>query len=1011
MIRISSSRSLARAGHVLILDLLAPEILGHALAGEDLHSHHRSLDARGGIEGGVLHLARLLAEDGSQELLLGGELGLSLGSHLSHHDVAGPDLGADADDPALVQIRQDRLAHVGNVPGDVLGTQLGVPGLDVQLFDVDGGVDVLLDQLLADQNGVLEVVSPPGHERHQDVSSQRQLPLVGAGSVHQDLTLPDPLPDANQRLLVDARVLVGPGELDQLVDVDAGSPALFSVLAGDPHDDPLGVDAVHDSVAPAEDDGSRIAGGDALHAGSHQRRLGPDQGDRLPLHVGAHQGPVGIVVLQKGDQAGRHADQLLGADVHVLDLFLGNEDEVSLVAGAHPVPDQPAPVVHLHVGLGRDMLVALPGGEIEGVRFVPDHPFPAAAHDLVGLQHVLVRIGFGDLEFRVSRVGDPDVVQDPAVHHLPVGGLDEAELVDTGVATQGGDQPDVGPLRRLHRTDPAVVGGVDVAHLEPRPLPAEAAGAEGGEPPLVGDLRKRVGLIHELGELAAAEELPDGGRHRLGIDQVMGHGRGHLLMHGHLFLDGALHSHQADAELVLQELAHGPDPPVPQVVDVVGGPQVVPQPHQVVDDLAEVAGGKGPLLEGNVLTQLDVQLQPAHPGEVVPSGILEHPLEEGRRRIQRGRVAGPLLPVDLDEGLLLGLDRVFREGIGQDRPHVVRLRKEDRQFLDARLDGPVHGALGDEVVGLQQDLAGLEIDDLRRRHGSLQVVDSDLHLVHAGLQHSRIAGLAELPSGPDEIALRIGRVRDTVARPGPDQRLVQLPEQAAVRSHPDLGDRVEGLQDLLVGLQPQRTQKDGGGKLAFAVDPDVEQVFLGVELELHPRPPVGDDLGQAIFLDPVGFEEDPGRAVQLADDDPLGPVDDEEPVIGHQGDVPEKDLLLLDVPNRPVVGVGVLVPDHQPDGDPERNRIGHPPLLALVQVVLDVELNRIAAVVATLHLVGISGAATAAGNVLDAVRVHHQGIAATDAGAPQILDPLEIPALALPVPDGVVPRTPAMRCL
>jgi hypothetical protein len=48
----------------------------------------------------------------------------------------------------------------------------------------------------------------------------------------------------------------------------------------------------------------------------------------------------------------------------------------------------------------------------------------------------------------------------------------------------------------------------------------------------------------------------------------------------------------------------------------------------------------------------------------------------------------------------------------------------------------------------------------------------------------------------------------------------------------------------------------------------------------------------------VVIEEHTGRAVQLADDDALGPVDDERAVLGHQRDLAEVDLLLLDVADR-----------------------------------------------------------------------------------------------------------------
>jgi hypothetical protein len=73
------------------------------------------------------------------------------------------------------------------------------------------------------------------------------------------------------------------------------------------------------------------------------------------------------------------------------------------------------------------------------------------------------------------------------------------------------------------------------------------------------------------------------------------------------------------------------------------------------------------------------------------------------------------------------------------------------------------------------------------------------------------------------------------------------------------------------------------------------------------------------------------------------PVDDERAVVRHQRDVTEVDLLLLDVADGLDAGLGVLVPDHEPDGDLERDGIGHAPLLALVDVVLELQRHALAA--------------------------------------------------------------------
>ena len=109
----------------------------------------------------VVHLARLLAEDRAQQPLLGGQLGLALRRDLADEDVAGRDLGALVDDPVLVEVAQALLADVRDVAGDLLRPELRVARLDLVLLDVDRGEQVVLDEALADDDGVLVVAALP----------------------------------------------------------------------------------------------------------------------------------------------------------------------------------------------------------------------------------------------------------------------------------------------------------------------------------------------------------------------------------------------------------------------------------------------------------------------------------------------------------------------------------------------------------------------------------------------------------------------------------------------------------------------------------------------------------------------------------------------------------------------------------------------------------------------------------------------------------------------------------
>ena len=223
---------------LFLLDRLGPVVLLDALAREDLDADDDPLDARRADEGGVAHVAGLFAEDRAEELLFRRELRLALGRDLADQDVARLDRGADPDDAAVVEVGEVAFRHVRDVAGDLLGSQLRVARLDLELLDVDRGVVVLADQLLADENRVLEVVAAPRHERDEHVAPERQFAELRARPVGEDLSLLHLLADTHDRLLADAGVLVRPLELGQRVDVRAHFLAgLVAFRRLDAHDD------------------------------------------------------------------------------------------------------------------------------------------------------------------------------------------------------------------------------------------------------------------------------------------------------------------------------------------------------------------------------------------------------------------------------------------------------------------------------------------------------------------------------------------------------------------------------------------------------------------------------------------------------------------------------------------------------------------------------------------------------------------------------------------------------
>ena len=170
---------------------------------------------------------------------------------------------------------------------------------------------------------------------------------------------------------------------------------------------------------------------------------------------------------------------------------------------------------------------------------------------------------------------------------LAVRALDEAVLVDAGIGRERVDQADIRAFRRLDRADAAVMRRMHVAHFEAGALARQTARSKGRKAALVGDFRQRVGLVHELRELRGAEELAHRRRRRLGVDQVVRH-HGVDVDRAHALADRALHAQQADAVLVLHQLADRADAAVAEMVDVVDFAAAVLEVVQDLDDGEDV---------------------------------------------------------------------------------------------------------------------------------------------------------------------------------------------------------------------------------------------------------------------------------------------------------------------------------------------------------------------------------------------------------------------------------------
>ena len=197
-------------------------------------------------------------------------------------------------------------------------------------------------------------------------------------------------------------------------------------------------------------------------------------------------------------------------------------------------------------------------------------------------------------------------------------------------------------------------------------------------------------------------------------------------------------------------------------------------------------------------------------------------------------------------------------------------------------------------------------------------------------------------------------------------RRIQRPEQLLVADYETVC-RIERLQNVFAGTQSKSAQENRTQEFALAIDAHVENVLL-VIFKLNPRSAVGNDLAQEIGAVRGRLEENAGRAVQLADDYSFCAVNNEGAVLRHQWNVAEEHFLLFNVADRAIAGL-ILVPDGQPHRDFERRGIGHAALFTLRHVILQLQSNRIAALITKVRSIRVICAALVTQNFAGMERV------------------------------------------
>ena len=250
-----------------------------------------------------------------------------------------------------------------------------------------------------------------------------------------------------------------------------------------------------------------------------------------------------------------------------------------------------------------------------------------------------------------------------------------------------------------------------VAHLEAGALARQAARAKRRETALVGDLRQRIGLVHELRELRGAEEFAHRRGRRLGVDQILRHHRVDF-DRGHALLDRALHAQQADAILILHQFADRAHAAIAEMVDVVDLAAPVAQIDQRLDHRQNVGLAQHAHRILGVEIETHVHLHAADRREIVALGIEEQRIEHRLGAVDRRRLARTHHAIDVEQRVLARIVLVDLQRVADIGADVDVVDVEHRQFVEARLDQRGQRLVGDLVARFGENFAGLRIVEI-----------------------------------------------------------------------------------------------------------------------------------------------------------------------------------------------------------------------------------------------------------------------------------------------------------
>ena len=573
-----------------------------------------------------------------------------------------------------------------------------------------------------------------------------------------------------------------------------------------------------------------------FHPRTNDWRLRIEQRYSLTLHVRTHEGTVGVVVFKERNQGSCNGHNLFWRNVHEVNTFRRNRKDFVLIAAGDVGIHKMVVFGQRFVGLGNNIVIFFVSGQID---------------DFIGN----TLIDFID---------------------LAIWGLNETIPVDHAIGSQGTDEPDVRTFRGLNWAHTAIMGRMDVTDFIAGTFTGKTARSQGGQTAFMRQFGKRVVLVHELGQLAAAEKFLHSRYDRTNVDKGL-RGDDVSILDGHAFTDDTFHTGQSNAELVLQEFANAADTTVAQMVDIILA-------FHAINDIQEIAKGS------NDISRRDGAY--------------------GRFNILRYNHAFCMfLELDIDDGIaLIGKDTALFDGIDFGIANLRPCRKDHGTFR----------AIG--VFSAQVFSKGLAMKTMTPAQFLIDFVTTDICQIIAAIVGEKV--IDELFS-----VFKVSRFTRTQLPIDFQKGIIFIFRCVLGKGSNQVRMLTKDADDIIICRQTHDTQEGRSRQFARPVHTGINDA-VKVGLIFNPGPAVRDDCGPVEelthWIHVLGII-DARAADKLTDNDTFCPIDDEGPRIGHKGEIAHKDSRFLDFARIFIKQTDVYV---------QRSRIGCIFFLASFDIIL-----------------------------------------------------------------------------